>query len=165
MTQLYSDAITEKRRKRSRFTGMLAAGIAAAGLIACIVMCCLTETGNAAAMERNVILTAVLSGWISIFIYLNVYESLRRDYMHSRLLAACEKPEVFTGRLEFTGRNADIKGSVSVCGLVLTDGDGRHLLNVERSRAGKLRNIKGKVKVNTAHGYVTAYEELGDENN
>jgi len=160
LQELYNARITEKRKKRSRIAGYAALITAAAGQLACVVMCALTNTGNAAAMERSAVITAVVSGWAAIFIYLNIYENAKRDYKHSQLLASCDKPGEYTGTLEFTGRNADIKDSVSVCGLALTDSGGRHLLNVERSRAGALKGVKGKVRLYTAHGFVTAFEEV-----
>ena len=130
---------------------------AAASLVACVILCAKTTTLNAAAMEKAVLLTAVLSGWLVIALYVNVYEPGIREVQHASHLMD-EEAQKLCGTLRLEKRTVQIRGSIRVRDAVLTTPDGEKKLLLNDTRTRLLKNVDGPIAVYTVGRYIVGYE-------
>ena len=147
--------LTEKR-KRWR---VLLLFLMALALGLCVLLCCLTNTRNAAKMELAVILTSTLSGWVLITLRYELLVLVRREAEHtSHMLSG---PRVTrTGTLSLTEDTVRIPGSIRVRRLTLQEGKDIHRLSVNAAKLRELGELPRVVAVTTVHDYVVALEEL-----
>ena len=158
--ELYSPSELGRLEKKAKCAGLAAAVIAAATLTACVLLCCLTNLDNAAAMEKAAVAVSILGGWTVIYLYNNPVLDLRRELGHARMLLEGER-ETIEGVLELSKDRMRIRGSIRFYALTLTDGTETRKSKVIAGRAVQLRALSGRrVRLFTVNGYAAAYEEL-----
>ena len=69
ITELYGRQDLNRLKTKYRNAAAAAALIAALTLAVCVLLCCLTEPGNAEIMERAAVTVSVLGGWTVIYLY------------------------------------------------------------------------------------------------
>lgn len=158
--ELYSRQDVKRLEKTSKRAGLAAALMAAATLGVCVLLCCLTDQDNAAAMEKAAVLSSILGGWIVIYLYNNPVKDLRYELGHAQMLLDGER-ETLEGVLALSRQRMRIRGSIRFYPLTLTDGDETRRSKVIASRADALRAMEGKrLRLFVVNGYVAAWEEL-----
>ena len=145
-----------KKRKRMRILFLILTALA---LGLCVLLCCMVTTRNAARMERIVILTSILSGWVLITLRYELLVLSRREAEHAAHMLA--GPRVTrTGILSLTEDTVRIPGSIRIRRLTLQEGTETYRLSVNVSKLGALGDLPRKVAVTTVYDYVVALEEL-----
>ena len=158
--ELYSRQDTERLKKTRKRASRAAAAIAAAALTDCVLLCCLTDIDNAAAMEKAVITISVLGGWIVIYLCNHPVRELRWELGHAEMLLE-GKRETIEGVLTLSKERMRIRGSIRFYPLSLKDGEETRRGKVIASRAGILRAEEGKrLRLYLVNGYAAAWEEL-----
>lgn len=158
--ELYSREDLARLEKMTKRAGWAAAIFAAATLMACVLLCCLTTQANAARMEKATVAASVLGGWIVIYLYNNPVKDLRYERGHAQMLLEGER-ETLEGVLELSEQRMRIRGSIRFYPLTLTDGDEKRRSKVIAARADALRAKNGKrLRLYVVNGYAAAFEEL-----
>ena len=159
MTYFYTEnTISIYKRKYKLY---LAAALVLAGLslAAEIILCLCVTTGNAAVMKRAVIITAVFSGWIIIFLLEERILKFRREYIHEEHMLQAET-ETVEGVVTVSGAVTDITKSISVVSVCVSTGTETRHLNINAMYADELCRVEGPVRLTAAHGYITGCEVL-----
>lgn len=144
-----------KKRKTWRVALLTLTALA---LGACVLLCCLVNTRNAARMELAVIIISILSGWVLITLRYEMLVLVRREAEHTAHILAGPR-ETRTGVLSLTPDTVRIPGSVRVRRLTLQEGTDVRLLSVDVNRLGALGELPRRVTVSTVHNFVVALEE------
>ena len=160
------DFYTEKRFRvlcrRNRFWRVFLLVFFLISLAACIVMCTKTNTANAVLMEKWVIGTAVVSGWILLFVYMNIYRPGKAEAMHMEHTMAEERLWE-DGELSLTKEMFHIPGSIWIRKVSFTTDQETRLLNVKESSFRQLKSMTGRVRVATVGKYLAAVEKENGE--
>ena len=144
-----------KQRKIRRAVLLTLTALAAG---ACVLLCCLVTTRNAARMELAVILTSTLSGWVLITLRYELLVLARREAEHTAHMLA--GPRVTrAGVLCLSGDTVRIPNSIRVRRLTLQEGNEVKHLNVNVNRVKALGDLPRQVTVCTVHDFVVAWEE------
>lgn len=153
-TELYSREETERLKKRKSAAKLAALITGALGLAVCVVLCCVTNTLNAQRMEYTAVIVSTLSGWIVIFLILNLILPSKYEAEHAENVLNAERVP-HSGTVTVDKAAAHIKNSISVCRVSVSDGT---RLFINSRKAAALRGITVPVTLYSAHGYVAAYE-------
>lgn len=158
--ELYGRQDVERLEKKTKRAGRAAALIAAATLLICVLLCCLTDLDNAAVMEKAAVAVSVLGGWIVIYLHNFPVKELRAECRHAEMLLGDER-ETIEGVLTLSKQRMRIRGSIRFYDLRLQDGEESRHGKVIASRAGVLRAEEGKrLRLYLVNGYTAAWEEL-----
>lgn len=156
IVELYGDADMARLKRRLKRWRIALWTLAGAALAACVVMCALTGTANAARMEAAVIAVSILAGWIVIYGGVFVITASRRELAHAVMLHTEVRQRV-AGAVTVTNERVAIRHSITAR-RVEVRGEGKPLrLLVCQTRAEALA-AAGACAVYTAHGYIAAYE-------
>ncbi len=156
--ELYRSEDLSRLTKKRKLWRVLLLALTALALGACVLLCCLVNTRNAARMERTVIIVSTLAGWVLITLRYELLVLVRREAEHTAHMLA--GPRVTrTGILSLTGDTVRIPGSIRVRRLTLEDGKETHRLSVNVTKLGELGTLPRQVTVSTVHDYVVALEE------
>lgn len=158
--ELYSRQDIKRLETTSKRAGLAALLTAAATLAVCVILCCLTDMDNAAAMEKAVVAVSVAGGWIVIYLRNWPVKELRAECGHAEMLLEGER-ETIEGVLTLSKERMRIRGSIRFYALTLQDGEETRRGKVVASRAEKLRAEEGKkIRLYLVNGYAAAFEEL-----
>ena len=154
--ELYSDGDLARLERRVNAWRLALWILVLAALTACVTLIQLTTTGNAAGMERAVIVTSTLTGWVVIYGSTYIVTAGKRELGHARMLREEERQRV-EGPVTVTRERIVIRGSITARRVETPTGEGRRRLLVCEGRAAALAAAEVSA-VYTAHGYVAAYE-------
>ena len=132
--------------------------LALCALAAVLRMIALTDTGNAAFMERAVITVSTVTGWIVIYFSIFTITAGQRELSHANMLQGEERQTV-RGIVKVTEERVAITRSITARRVEVYDKEETHLLLVCESKADKLAAV-GEAVLYIAHGYVAAYEVM-----
>lgn len=135
---------------------------AALCLAACITLCCLLNLRNEQTILTAVMAIVVVGGWVIIYVLTSVIGENKRQIVHARNMLGGERSE-HVGGMRIGKDTIKIAGSITIVKVTLTDGEKTETLNVNASRADKLKDVNGRVKLYAVHGYAVACE-VCDEN-
>lgn len=153
--ELYSDGDLARLERRVKAWRLALWILALAALVTCVTLIRLTTTGNAAGMERAVIVTSTLAGWVVIYGKVFIVTAGRRELGHARMLREEERQRV-EGPVTVTAERIVIRSSITARRVEVPAGESRRLLVCE-GRANALAAAEASA-VYTTHGYVAAYE-------
>lgn len=157
---LYSRQELKRLDIKRKCAARAAVMIAAATLAVCVLLCCLTDTANAAVMEKAAVAVSALGGWIVIYLVNHPVRELRWELGHAEMLLGGER-ETIEGVLTLSKQRMRIRGSIRFYDLRLQDGEETRRGKVIASRAGVLRAEEGKrLRLYLVNGYAAAWEEL-----
>ena len=128
--------------------------IAVGALSVCIALCALTRTGNAAQMEKAVIVLSALAGWLCLYIRRFPVKDTGHEIDHARMLLE-GNGEVLSGELTVTKERLRIKNSITFR-TVMLNAPGKSLrLKVIESRVRRVSALEGRpVRVEVVNGYI-----------
>lgn len=156
--ELYRPEDLSRLTKQRKIWRVILLTLTALAVGACVLLCCLVTTRNAARMELAVILTSTLSGWVLITLRYELLVLSRREAEHTAHMLAA--PRVTrTGTLSFTGDTVRIPNSIRVRRLTLQEGNEVRHLNVNVKRVKALGSLPRQITVSTVHDFVVAWEE------
>ena len=156
--ELYRPEDLARLTKKRKIWRVVLLTLTALAMGACVLLCCLVTTRNAARMELAVILTSIFSGWILITLRYELVVLARREAEHTANMLA--GPRVTrTGTLSFTGETVRIPNSIRVRRLALQEGNEVRHLSVNVTRAKALGDLPRQITVSTVHDFVVAVEE------
>ena len=156
--ELYRPEDLARLTKKRKIWRVVLLTLTALAMGACVLLCCLVTTRNAARMELAVILTSIFSGWILITLRYELVVLARREAEHTDNMLA--GPRVTrTGTLSFTGETVRIPNSIRVRRLALQEGNEVRHLSVNVTRAKALGDLPRQITVSTVHDFVVALEE------
>lgn len=156
--ELYRPEDLSRLTKQRKIWRVILLTLTALAVGACVLLCCLVNTRNAARMELAVILTSTLSGWALITLRYELVVLARREAEHTANMLA--GPRVTrTGTLSLTGDTVRIPGSVRVRRLTLQEGKESCRLSVDASKVKALGELPRQVTVSTVHDFVVAWED------
>ena len=157
MTELYPADMADKLERKTRTWTILTAAAAVLLFVICVVLCVLTNTANAAAMERSVCLISLFGGWTVIFCYVHFIRGSKRELAHLNNLKD-EPRETISGTVTLDPVRFAISRSITVQTLLIKDGERTHRVHVNAKKTGLLPALPAKLTVHTAHGYAVAWE-------
>ena len=157
MIELFSCAETARLERRRKAGMLLAALSALAGLTACIVLCCMTSTANAAHMEPTVIAAGVLGGWLAFAFWSLVAQDAKLEKGHAQMLLAGERTAV-PGTVCVTDERLRIRGSITIRKVTVDNGTSVRKLNVNERKAKALQAAGPDITLYAVNGYAAAYE-------
>ena len=155
--ELFPEKQLRRKEETAQILRWVLIGLAGAGLIACIVLTCLVNTGNLRTMLFWCVGISVVIGWIVIYFYLFGVRQIRRELAHAANLKDGER-EVVTGKVTVTNRRFRIRNSVTVCQVLVDTDEGKRGFQVDVNRAAQLKKAGEYLTLYTAHGFVAAYE-------
>ena len=157
VTELYPADTEARLERQNRTWTILTAAAAVLLLVACITLCALTNTANAAAMEWRVCLTSLLGGWFVIFCYVHFVSGGKRELAHYHNLQD-EERETVSGTVTLDPARFAIKGSITVQTLIVRRGDREQRVHISAGKTALLPPLPAQLTVYTAHGYAVAWE-------
>ena len=162
MQELYTEKDIEKLKKEYKVIRILVTVLAAAAVMVLVVLCCLTGAANEFAMEKAAILIGIFTGWLEIYLLINVVAERRAELRHAQMLK--EPGEEVTGQIELSKITTKIKGSVYIKKVRLITEQGSRNINIIERKANLLEQVQGPVKVRLVHSYIAGFE-VKNENN
>ena len=162
MTQLYTAEQVALLKEKYKNQKIFAIGFGAAILLALIVICALTNTANAAFNESLAQVIVILGGIALIYFCLNILRATGAEIRHASMLIEDER-ETLVGTFEMDPDDVWIRGSIHIRHILFRTEDGKKRLNVIANKAKELEELNGRVRFETAHSYVAAYEKCGYE--
>ena len=157
ITELYPADTEARLERQNRTWTILTAAAAALLLAACILLCALTGTANAATMEWRVCLISLIGGWAVIFCYVHFISGGKRELAHYHNLQDQERQEV-SGTVTLDPVRFAIRGSITVQDLIIRQNDRERRVHVNAKKTALLPPLPAKLKVYTVHGYAVAWE-------
>lgn len=160
MTMLYSAEEAKKLIIKNKIMLLAMQLTAAVSLAACILMCSIVNTGNAAKLERCTVITAVVSGWVVIYLYLNHVRWGKTEETHTRfVLEKIPEAEEHCGVFTLDKTPIRVKDGLVLYSGRLEDGANKQRISIYASKVGRLKKLQGKrLRVLTVHGYAAAAE-------
>lgn len=162
MDSFYTPQALAAMKQRKKAAGLLCLGIGLAGLIACIVMCCLVCTANARQMLIATVAVSALSGWSVTLLRRWLYAPLRANCDHmAGVLKDMEDPEQVTeaeGTLSVSSMAFPIPRSITVRKVTIHGEAGDVSCRVDDRLARRLPASDTRVRVTLVRGYVTGVE-------
>lgn len=156
--ELYSETdLTRLQQKIKRWRRSLWI-LAVCAFLIVLRLIALTDTGNAAQMERAVVALSTVAGWIVIYCSIFVVTAGQRELDHANMLHS-EERQVVKGIVKITDERVVITRSITARRVEVQDNGEAHLLLVCESRADELASV-GEAVLYAAHGYVAAYEVM-----
>lgn len=161
--ELYAEREAERLKLANKIWIAAVSVFCAACLAVCITLCCLVNVRNVQQMMIAVMCTAVVGGWLVIYVCTSIIAENRHEVIHAKNMLDGERVE-HEGYLSIGTQRLRIIGSITFVKSTVTDGDKSENIKINALKVKKLKNIKGRVKVYTVHGYAVALETC-DENN
>ena len=135
--ELYHQEELTAARAAQKRTGRAMGIVGAAGLLACILICCLATRQNQSVTLPMTIGASVLSGWIVIFLSHSRYDVARARSRHAELMLTGPR-ERLSGRFEKLAGTYRVKKGVSIRKVRLWENDHETLLTVADEKAADL---------------------------
>ena len=157
MTELYPPDTEAVLERRNRIWTILTAAAAVLLFVVCVVLCAMTNTANAAAMELRVCLISLIGGWAVIFCVTHFITGGRRELAHYRNVQNEERQAV-SGTVTLDPARIGIRGSITVQTLRIRRGDKEQRVHINAKKTGMLPALPAELTVYTAHGYAVAWE-------
>ena len=157
LKELYeAKELTEAKDARKR-AGTAMAVMAAAGLLACILLCCFATRQNQYVLLPVTIGVSTLSGWIVIFLSHSRYEDAKARVRHAELMLDGPR-ERFSGSFRKLDGVYHVKRGVSVRKVSLREDFHETLLTVYEAKAPQLPDaFDGTVE--TVYDCIVAFGE------
>jgi len=156
---LYSDSALKKFMKRARISLSLGISVFLGGHAACIILCLFISTRTSHVLLPYIILTSVLSGWLSIGIFYYAYFPSKAQAKHiSRCLR--ENTIEYEGHAYLHSEVIQIPKSIAVRKVALQTKDEKILLNLNAAFSKAFPEGETTVRVCTVNKYITAFEVL-----
>ncbi len=150
------------RQKRIRCWRAVLCTVAVAALAGCIVCCCLSTTATAAKMEQTAVLISNMAGWFVIYGLTAQLQPLRYALQHESNVLHTDW-ETVTGRITVEKERLQIPKSIAIYKVSVDTGEEVRRLNVRADKAALLSGYDGRaLALQTAYGYITAFEEICD---
>ena len=159
-TQLYTAGALERLRRKNRIWMIVLAALGCAALAACVVMCALTGTRSAAAMQWRIAAVGTLGGWLALFLWLNVVRPGRREATHQAHMLDGER-ETDEGVVTVIGELLDIPKSAPMLRAELRNGERVRRITVSPKKAAMLGSTPRRMKVWLVYGCIAAWEPCG----
>ena len=158
MTPLYSPGDLLQLEKKIETTRRFCWALGIAALIACVVLCLLTDSGNAWRTELSCIALWTAAGWIVLYLRRYTLSETRAERQHARMLLHPDgQSETLRGHVTVTEERLRIIGSIRFTVVLLENEDGTRRLKVCSSRAGKLRAAGETLTLFLVNGYIAGY--------
>lgn len=161
--ELYGQGEVDKRRRAGVSWTVAVCVFSALCLAACITLCCFVDVRNVQNIMLTVMTIAVVGGWVAIYILVSVIAENRHEAIHAANMLDGQREE-YCGSLSVESKKIKISGSITIVKAVLSDGDKSEKFNLNVTKAKKIKNIRGRIKLYAVHGYVVAIG-VDDENN
>ena len=157
---LYSPEDILRLEKKKRIWTAVLAVIAGGALIACVTLCLITRTANAAQMERAVIVLSGAAGCLCLYLRRFAVAETGHEIAHAEMLLRDESAE-YDGVLTVTKERLRIRNSIAIRLVSLTEGGEVRRLKVIESRAKRLSAYEGRtVRLRVVNGYVAGVRAL-----
>lgn len=159
MNEFYTqDALVRWKRRAKRLKAFLIT-LMTLSLLAAIVMCFFVSTKTADKLLLTIIIEFTLSGWISILVFDLDYLPAYRMYRHIEHIINEEK-DTAEGEISVSPMEFPIPKSISIRKVTLEDGGNIQTLSI-CSRCADALPKSGRVRVQSAKGYITGIEVVG----
>ena len=146
----------EKRINHIRRVLLITAAIVTA---ICVLICCLTNTGNSDRTEYAVIALTIGAGWVILYIRRFILAESRYELSHARMLRDSER-DTLSGMVTVSEEKLRIKNSIPFRH-VTVEADGKSSrINVIEMKAEELKNAGKDLELTVANGYVAGYRKL-----
>ena len=156
MTPLYSPEDLSRLERKIRNTRLFCWTLGLAALIACIVLCVLTDSGNAGRMEPACVAIWTIAGWLVLYLRRFTLAETRFERQHAGMLSQGEA-EKLRGRVTVTQERLRIVNSIRITIVLLENEEGKHRLKVCSSRAKALREAGDVLTLYLVNGYIAGY--------
>ena len=160
MTELYDRRTLEDRRRRIRRRRIAAGATALITLAACVIFCAVTDTANAAAMERAAVTASSLGGAAVILMHVFLIRDEKVLADHEQRILGEEKEQI-AGTVHVGDAPRSIPRSICVVPVRVEAGEKQEYLQIEASRAQALRDAAAggnRLRLEKAQSYVSGYE-------
>lgn len=157
MTELYSVSTIDFLKRKNKVLLWVAGAIFALSTAACILMIVFTRTGNAAAMQKSCVITACCANSTVLYLVLEKILPNRREYRHEEGMLKVKR-ETVTGRVTISDDVTEIPDSIGIVNVKVETGNGPQRYFLNRSKTKELKSAGEELTLQTAHGYVVAYE-------
>ena len=155
-----TEELTEARAAQRR-AGRAMLIVAGAGLMACVVLCCLTTRRNQGLTFPLTLGASVLSGWVVIFLSHSRYQPARARVRHIELMLTGPR-ETFAGRFEKREGTWLVKKGVPIRKVMQREEFHETLLSVYAEKADMLPDdFTGTVE--TVYDCIVAVEVTEEE--
>ena len=159
---LYSSEELAGLRRKNRLCVFAMIGMGAAALAVCVLLCVLTRTANAKAMELETIAVSAVIGWIVLYIARFVVRRGRGEISHAQRMLTGER-ETLTGVVEVERETVRVPGGVTLCRVWVTEGNERRHISVNVRKAPQLAACNGsRLTLYAVDGFAAAFEPCGD---
>lgn len=159
MTQLYTEKRLLLLKKRAGILKAFLITLMTLALAAAIVMCFFVSSKTADMLLLAIIIEFTLSGWISILVLNLHYLPAHREYRH--ILHIIHEEKISSeGEISLSPMEFPIPKSISIRKVTLKDGEDTQTFSVN-SRFVNLLPKSGRVRVQSAKGYITGIEVIG----
>jgi len=159
MTQLYTEKRLLLLKKRAGILKAFLITLMTLALTAAIVMCFFVSSKTAGSLLSAIIIEFTLSGWISILVLNLHYLPAHREYRH--ILHIIHEEKISSeGEISVSPMEFPIPKSISIRKVTLKDGEDTQTFSVN-SRFVNLLPKSGRVRVQSAKGYITGIEVVG----
>lgn len=146
-------------KKRSKRLQAFLIVLMTVSLLAVIVMCFFVSSKTADMLLLAIIIEFTLSGWISILVLNLHYLPAHREYRH--ILHIIHEEKISSeGEISVSPMEFPIPKSISIQKVTLKDGEDTQTFSVN-SRFVNLLPKSGRVRVQSAKGYITGIEVIG----
>lgn len=161
IAELYGrDEIRRLDRKWKR-SAAIAIVIALAGVAACVALCLLTNTANAAQTERAAIAASTVSACVSTYVATFFAAARKREYGHAEMLRGGERAAV-PGPVTVTDERLRIRGSIAIRRVLVPENGTTRRLSVSESKADALKALGPDITLYTVGSYVAGYAKNGE---
>ena len=158
LTELYSLEDLHRLRKRTRIWRIALSCFGAGVLLACVILCALTGTANAARMERATILVSTLGGWTVIGLWSGIAAAGRREAAHANNMLTGPR-ETVSGLVTVTNQRVCIRGSITIRKVLVDTGEKTLRVNLNEARMKAFPAEPKRLTLCTVHNYVVAFGE------
>ncbi len=159
MTQLYTEKRLLLLKKRAGILKAFLITLMTLALAAAIVMCFFVSSKTAGRLLSAIIIECTLSGWIAILVLNLACLPAHREYRHILHIIHEEKIAA-EGEISISPMEFPIPKSISIRKVTLKDGEDTQTFSVN-SRFVNLLPKSGRVRVQSAKGYITGIEVIG----
>ncbi len=138
-------------------------GLGLAGVVVCVILCCLVNTANENAIRLAVTAVSAAAGWAVILLWAAGYAPAKANHTHMEGVLG-QPRETFEGVLSVEKGALQIPKSIRIRRVTLTDPEGNaRALSVLAEKAGELPPEGARVRAETVRKYILAVEVLQDD--
>ena len=159
MVWFYSQEEADRLSARARAYKTAALCTGGAALVACVALCFLIRTGNAARMTLTIIGLSTIGGWTVILLMGLGGFPARAELKHTEGILTGPRVS-YEGSLTVTDKAFAIPKSVTVRTVRLEQGERPVPLQVDARFADRLPENGTRVRVITVHRFIAAFEVL-----